>query len=212
MSRLEELRLGVQPPGWGPRAPGGKPGGHRERTSLIMQAAGVGTQGQSSQRGQGRTKRRTREAQQEWMAEGQAGPPQGGLWYPGEGTFHWSSQEGLERGTPASVWVPWLQSDSMEGKAGSQRKGQRGCPSGIGDLGLFMRAATSLGSRGSACLSHLLQKGTCLRVSVRLAPRFPMPPATRPFLQVPCPTPTQPTCLKSPSATEGGHGTRDSGA
>lgn len=60
------------------------------------------------------------------MAERQAGTPQGGLWYPGEGTFHWRSQEGLEKVTPAPVWVPWLQSDSMEGKAGSREGARRG--------------------------------------------------------------------------------------
>ncbi|CAI9176506.1 unnamed protein product [Rangifer tarandus platyrhynchus] len=95
--RLEELRPGVQPPGWGPRSPGDEPGGHRERTSLIMQAAGVGSQGQGSQRGRGRSKRRTREMQQEWMAERQAGTPQGGLWYPGRALFIGALRKGLRK-------------------------------------------------------------------------------------------------------------------
>ena len=71
------------------------------------------------------------------MAERQAGMPQGGLWCLREGTCHWRSQEGLEKVTSAPVWVPWLQSDSMEGKAGGQRKEQRRRPSGSGDSGLL---------------------------------------------------------------------------
>lgn len=50
-----------------------------------------------------------KEVQQAWIAGGPAGQaagmPQGGLWYPGEGTFYWHSQEGPKTGTPAPLGV-----------------------------------------------------------------------------------------------------------
>ena len=104
-----------------------------------MQAAGVGTQGQSSQRGQDRTKRQTREVQQEWTAGGQAGQAgrdaTGWAVVPGGGHILLElSGRARERHT-CSRLVPWLQSDRTEGKAGSQRKEQRGQAWGTGDPG-----------------------------------------------------------------------------
>lgn len=95
-----------------------------------MQAAGVGTKEQSSQRGQDRTKRLTgRCSGSGWPGAGQARPAgtqQGGLWYPGKGMFYWSSQEGPERGTPTHtpppLWCPSSNQSTCMGRVGSPEK------------------------------------------------------------------------------------------
>lgn len=138
-----------------------------------------------------------------------AGTPHGGLWYPGEGTFYWSSQEGPEKGTPAPIWCPGFSQTARRGRQGARERSREGTHGGLatGDLDgsshLAREPRISLPPPASG-------KGWAPGRFVRLAPRFPTPP--QPFLQVSCPPlPTRPTHLRSPWAAKGGPGTRRPG-
>lgn len=105
-----------------------------------MQAAGVGTKGQSSQRGQDGTKRLTREVQWEWMARGRAGQASrdttGWAVVPREGHVLLElSGRARERHTDSTL-VPFLQPEYMYGKGGEPReRSSDNTHPGTGDLG-----------------------------------------------------------------------------
>lgn len=107
------------------RSPGGEPQGHRKRILLKCRQLGWGPRGSQKGIGQDQKANRGGAVRMEGRVARQARPagtPQGGLWAPEEGMFYWSSEEGLEKGTPTPLWCPSSHQSRCIGRVGSPVK------------------------------------------------------------------------------------------